>query len=219
MKKLILIDGNAIIHRAYHALPPFRSKEGELVNAVFGFARILLIAIRDMNPTHLCVAFDHPKPTFRHEEFKDYKAHREKMPDDLIPQIDLTKEIVKKLNIPKFDAALEKGNVIGDGLYSWSEYKVLKARYGENMKIIAVWAPPELRYERISNRHSDKNDTTLRNRNFSKEEAKNRDYAEIENIEKGGPIAMADYLLKNTGTKEELIQNAKNIIKRIFRLE
>jgi len=118
-----------------------------------------------------------------------------------------------KLNIPKFDAALEKGNVIGDGLYSWSEYKVLKARYGENMKIIAVWAPPELRYERISNRHSDKNDTTLRNRNFSKEEAKNRDYAEIENIEKGGPIAMADYLLKNTGTKEELIQNAKNIIK------
>lgn len=120
-----------------------------------------------------------------------------------------------KLNIPKFDAALEKGNVIGDGLYSWSEYKVLKEKYGKKMQVIAVWAPPELRYERISNRHSDKNDITLRNRNFSKEEAETRDYAEIENIEKGGPIAMADYLLKNTGTKEDLIQETRDIIKKI----
>ena len=93
---LILVDAHAIIYRAYFSFPPtLTTPEGMLVNAVFGFARILLIAIRDMNPTHLCVAFDHPKPTFRHEEFEAYKAHREKMPDDLIPQIGLTKEIVK----------------------------------------------------------------------------------------------------------------------------
>ena len=117
-----------------------------------------------------------------------------------------------KLNIPKFDKSLEKGNVVGDGLYSWSEYKVLEEKYKDNFKIIAVWAPPELRYKRISKRHSDKNDTKLRNRHFSAKEAKQRDYNEIENIEKGGPIAMADYMLENTDTKEDLINNTRKII-------
>lgn len=116
------------------------------------------------------------------------------------------------LNMPKFNKALEKGHVVGDGLYSWSEYKVLKEKYGDNMKLIAVWAPPTLRYERISKRHSDKNDTSLRNRGFSEGEAKQRDYNEIENIEKAGPIAMADYTLTNIGTKEELVQKAKEVI-------
>ena len=145
---LILVDAHAIIYRAYFSFPPtLTTPEGMLVNAVFGFARILLIAIRDMNPTHLCVAFDHPKPTFRHEEFKDYKAHREKMPDDLIPQIDLTKEIVKKLNIPKFEmAGYEADDLIGT-LSNQSAVKTVIVTGDQDMfqlvnDDIHVWLPP-----------------------------------------------------------------------------
>jgi len=116
------------------------------------------------------------------------------------------------LNIPKFDQALQNGSVVGDGLYSWSEYKVLKDKYKENMVVIAVWAPPELRYQRISERVSDSSDTKLRNRSFTKEEAKLRDYHEIENIEKGGPIAMADYTLVNIKSKNTLIAETRRVI-------
>lgn len=107
------------------------------------------------------------------------------------------------LNMPKFDAELEKGNVVGDGLYSWSEYKVLREKYGENMIVVAIATPPELRYQRLEARVSGADDPDLRNRKFSRDEAKARDKAEIENIEKGGPIAMADYYIVNDGTLEE----------------
>ena len=120
-----------------------------------------------------------------------------------------------KLNIPKFDEALTKGHVIGDGLYSWSEYKVLKEKYGDKFKIIAIWAPPETRYDRISERKPDANDKDLRKHQFTREEAISRDYAEIGNIEKGGPIAMADYLLTNTGTIDELIAKTQKIIQEL----
>lgn len=123
--------------------------------------------------------------------------------------------VFAKLNISKFDELLKKSHVIGDGLYSWSEYKVLKERYGDNMQVVAVWAPPALRYERISQRHSDKNDTSLRNRNFSMSEAKARDYAEIENIEKGGPIVMADFTLKNDTSLQNLKDQIKQLLTRI----
>ena len=117
------------------------------------------------------------------------------------------------LNIPKFDEALKAGNVIGDGLYSWSEYKILKEKYGENLIIIAVYAPPKSRYERLfgrASRHGD--DPKLKYRSFTPESAKARDFAEIENIEKGGPIAMADYTILNTGTINELRSQTKKII-------
>lgn len=109
------------------------------------------------------------------------------------------------LNIPKFDALLEKGNVVGDGLYSWSEYKILKEKYGKDLFVIAVYAPPKLRYERLVNRNLSSTDTAMRNRPATFDSAKARDYAEIENIEKGGPIAMADFTLINTDGVEELI--------------
>lgn len=115
------------------------------------------------------------------------------------------------LNMPKFDKALEASNVVGDGLYSWSEYKVLKEKYGQNIKIIAVFSPPQVRYERLSQRKSE-NDKDLRFRSFTKEEAKSRDYAEIENIEKAGPIAMADYTIINTGSLADLKNNLENIL-------
>jgi dephospho-CoA kinase len=107
-----------------------------------------------------------------------------------------------KLNITKFDELLEKGNVVGDGLYSWSEYKVLKEKYQDNLIIVAVYAPPKLRYSRLEKRILAKEDKEMRNRATTKEKSKARDYAEIENIEKGGPIAMADYTIINTFTVE-----------------
>jgi len=115
------------------------------------------------------------------------------------------------LNIPKIDELLEKSNVVVDGLYSWSEYKILKEKYGEAMYIIAVYAPPKLRYKRLKNR-SIENDPKQRFRSLTEEDAKARDYAEIENLEKGGPIAMADFTIVNTGTIAELKENVSRII-------
>lgn len=118
------------------------------------------------------------------------------------------------LNIPKIEELLKKSNVAVDGLYSWSEYKILKDKYGDSMYVIAVYAPPELRYERLKNR-AIANDEKQRFRSFTEKEAKARDYAEIENIEKGGPIAMADFMIVNTGTVEELKEKVNEILKKI----
>lgn len=112
------------------------------------------------------------------------------------------------LNIPKIDKLLESGNVVVDGLYSWSEYKILKDKYGDSMIVLAVFAPPELRYQRLENRIV-ANDPRKRFRAYSKEDARSRDFAEIENIEKAGPIAMADFTIVNTGSQEELKENIK----------
>jgi dephospho-CoA kinase len=120
------------------------------------------------------------------------------------------------LNMPKFDDGLTKGNVIGDGLYSWSEYKVLKEKYGDNLIIIAVYASPGTRYQRLDNRaakHGD--DPKMKYRSFSPGEAKSRDYAEIENIDKAGPISMADFTIVNEGTLQELTENIESIYKQI----
>ena len=118
------------------------------------------------------------------------------------------------LNIPKFDELLKQSNVVGDGLYSWSEYKVLKEKYKDSMYIVAVYAPPEMRYSRLEGRAIE-NDEKQRFRSFTREEAKARDFAEIENLEKGGPIAMADFMIVNTGTIEELKQKVQEILLQI----
>jgi len=99
-KRLILIDSNAIIHRAYHALPPLATKKGELVNAVYGFTSVLLNVMAHFKPDYIAATFDLKEPTFRHKEFKDYKATRVKAPDDLYSQIPRVKEIVRAFNIP-----------------------------------------------------------------------------------------------------------------------
>ncbi|MDD5606310.1 MAG: AAA family ATPase [Candidatus Pacebacteria bacterium] len=113
------------------------------------------------------------------------------------------------LNIPKIDKALKNSSVIADGLYSWSEYKLLKKKYKNKMIVIAVFAPPELRYERLEKRPYDKDN---RFRPIPREKSLQRDYAEIENIEKGGPIAMADFTILNTGTEKNLRKIVKKII-------
>ncbi|HBB37377.1 MAG: polymerase I protein [Candidatus Moranbacteria bacterium GW2011_GWC1_45_18] len=99
-KKFILIDSNAIIHRAYHALPPLTTRKGEIVNAVYGFTSVLLNVLNRFKPDYIAATFDLKEPTFRHKEFKSYKATRVKAPDDLYEQIPLVKKIVEAFNIP-----------------------------------------------------------------------------------------------------------------------
>ncbi|MDD5509979.1 MAG: DNA polymerase I [Dehalococcoidales bacterium] len=101
---LVLFDGNALVHRAFHALPPLTvSKTGETVGAVYGFALILLKAISELKPTHCAIAFDKKAPTFRHQLFDQYKAHRPATPEELVGQMDRVRELVKTFSIPVFE--------------------------------------------------------------------------------------------------------------------
>lgn len=109
MKTLLLIDGNAIMHRAYHALPPFKTKSGQPTNALFGFLSMLYKATVDFNPQYLVVCFDTPTPTFRKKIFEEYQAHRPKIEDDLKTQFTPVKEAldaagVVHLEKPGFEA-------------------------------------------------------------------------------------------------------------------
>jgi len=99
-KTLVLIDGHSLLYRAFHAYPPLTTPDGELVNAVYGFTSILLNVIKELEPTHLTVAFDRDKPTFRHTDYVGYKAQREAMPTDLASQQKRVEEVVDVLNIP-----------------------------------------------------------------------------------------------------------------------
>lgn len=114
MKKLVLVDGHAVFHRAYHALPPLTTSKGELVNAVFGFTSMLLRAIADIKPDYIAVAFDTAEPTFRHQEYTAYKAQRVAAPEELHEQMPRSKEVLDVLNIPVFElAGYEADDIIG----------------------------------------------------------------------------------------------------------
>ncbi|MFH1392568.1 MAG: 5'-3' exonuclease H3TH domain-containing protein [bacterium] len=113
-EKLLLIDGNAILHRAYHALPALTDKRGRLVNAVYGFASILLKAFREIKPKYIAAAFDLAGPTFRHKLFKEYKAKRVKAPQELYDQLPIIKKLLKAFNIPAFEKqGYEADDIIG----------------------------------------------------------------------------------------------------------
>lgn len=110
----MLIDGNALLHRAYHAYPPLSTPKGELVNAVYGFSSMLLSVMDKLSPTHVAVAWDLKEPTFRKLEYDDYKANRGPMDEDLATQIDRTKEVVECLNIPQYGIeGFEADDIIG----------------------------------------------------------------------------------------------------------
>ena len=112
---LLLFDGNALVHRAFHALPPLtQPKTGELVNAVYGFASTLLKVFADFRPTHWAVAFDRPTPTFRHEMFEEYKAQRPATPEELKSQIRKVHRLVEAFHIPVFEIdGFEADDVLG----------------------------------------------------------------------------------------------------------
>jgi DNA polymerase-1 len=114
MERLMLLDGYGLVYRGYFALPPLTTSKGELVNGVFGFASIVLRGIQDLQPDYLAVSFDLPGPTFRHEQYADYKATRVKMPDDLRDQFPKVREVVKALRIPVYEMpGYEADDVIG----------------------------------------------------------------------------------------------------------
>lgn len=132
MKKLFLIDGNSLFHRAFHAVPPLTSPSGEMVNAVFGFANMLMRIIQTMKPDFMAVAFDHSKKTFRHEEFPAYKATRVKAPDELYAQFPLAKEFLSALSLPFFEVpGFEADDILGT---------LAKRNYDKDLQIVIVTA-------------------------------------------------------------------------------
>jgi DNA polymerase-1 len=113
-KRLIIIDGNSVIHRAFHALPPLSTKKGEMVNAVYGFLLVFFKAIKEFHPDHIVAAFDLPFPTFRHEKFKEYKAKRPKAPKELYEQIPKVKEVLRVFKVPILEKqGFEADDIIG----------------------------------------------------------------------------------------------------------
>ena len=113
-KTLVIIDGNSIINRAFYALPEMSNKEGLKTNAIYGFTNMLLKIIDTYNPTHISVAFDRKAPTFRHIEFKEYKAGRKKMPDELREQFEPLKDLLDKFNIHRLEIdGYEADDIIG----------------------------------------------------------------------------------------------------------
>lgn len=102
-KKLILIDGNSLVHRAFHAIPPLTTGTGQHTNAVYGFTTMFLRLLEDERPDYLAVAFDKGKVTFRHGEFEDYKANRTETPDELRSQFPLVKELLEAYRVPIFE--------------------------------------------------------------------------------------------------------------------
>ncbi len=114
MNRLIIIDGNAILHRAFHALPPLTAPNGTTVNAVYGFTSMLLRLVNDLSPTHLAVAFDRPAPTFRKNLYEGYQIKRPKMDEGLATQIPLVHDVIHAMEIPVFEMdGFEADDVIG----------------------------------------------------------------------------------------------------------
>jgi DNA polymerase-1 len=103
MKTFFIIDGNAYIHRAYHALPPLSASNNRQINAVYGFVKLLLKIKNSFKPGYIAVCFDYPSKNFRHEIFKDYKANRKPLDEALISQMPIAREAVKALNIAKIE--------------------------------------------------------------------------------------------------------------------
>ena len=113
-KRLIIIDGNSIINRAFYALPDMSNSEGLKKNAIFGFVRMMFKIIEDYQPTHMSVAFDKKAPTFRHKQYADYKAGRKKMPDELAQQLQPLKDLLDKFNINRLELeGYEADDLIG----------------------------------------------------------------------------------------------------------
>ena len=98
-KKYILVDGQGLLYRAFYALPQLTTTYGQVINAVYGFTMILIKLLEEEKPEYMTITIDTPIPTFRHKEFKEYKAHRKKMPAELVSQIPLIKEIINDYNI------------------------------------------------------------------------------------------------------------------------
>ncbi len=113
-ERIVIIDGNSLINRAFYALPPLTTKEGKHTNAIYGFVNMLLKVIDDYNPTYIGVAFDKKAPTFRHKEYTQYKAGRKKMPPELAEQIEPLKEVLDAFDVYRIELeGFEADDLIG----------------------------------------------------------------------------------------------------------
>ena len=113
-KRLILLDAHAIIHRAYHALPDFSSTKGEPTGALYGLAAMLLKIVADLKPDYIIACYDLPEPTYRHEAYEDYKAGRAKTDDELVVQLDRSRDMFAAFNIPIYErSGFEADDILG----------------------------------------------------------------------------------------------------------
>lgn len=127
MRKLILIDANALIHRAFHAIPPLKNQAGLVTNAVYGFSSTLLKMLKDLEPDYIIAAYDLPGLTFRHKAFEKYKIHRAKAPDELYSQIPYTKKVLESFGIPFHEMkGYEADDIIGSLTEKFKQEKDLK---------------------------------------------------------------------------------------------
>jgi len=114
MNKIIIIDGNSLINRAYYALPALVTRDGKVVNAIFGFINVLVKVITEYSPSHIVVAFDYGKKTFRHDIYPDYKGTRKSMPEELKSQLSPLKELLQKMGIKILEkSGIEADDIIG----------------------------------------------------------------------------------------------------------
>ena len=114
MEKLVLIDGNSLINRAFYAMPILSTKDGVYTNAVYGFMNMFFKMLSDEQPTFVAVAFDLKAPTFRHKMYSEYKGTRKPMPMELIPQIPLLKEVLCLMGIKTIEQeGIEADDIIG----------------------------------------------------------------------------------------------------------
>lgn len=114
MEKLVLIDGNSLVNRAFFATPHFTNKEGTPTNGIFGFIKLFLKIIRDIKPQYAVVAFDEHAPTFRHKKYAAYKGNRKPMPEELVVQMPILKECLKLMNVKMCSMeGIEADDIIG----------------------------------------------------------------------------------------------------------
>mgnify|MGYP001565573873 CR=1 FL=1 len=117
ISKLLILDGNSVLHRAYYALPDWRNRSGEATAGVYGFLSMMLKSIEELRPTHLAIVFDHPGPTFRHLMYVGYQHQREKdrqVSEDIWGQVDKLKKVFQLISVPVFQLeGFEADDVVG----------------------------------------------------------------------------------------------------------
>ncbi|MBI2462919.1 MAG: hypothetical protein HYV65_01640 [Candidatus Spechtbacteria bacterium] len=181
-KEFVILDSNALVHRAYHALPPLTAPDGELVNAVYGFTAILLKVLKEFNPDYVAAAFDMAAPTFRSKEYREYKAKRVKAPDELYNQIPRVKDVLSAFHIPVY----EHEGFEGDDIIGTLVAQAPKKHQFTDLEIIIVTGDMDAlqlvnKYTRVFTMRKGINDTVL--------------YGEKEVFERYGlkPDQLADY--------------------------
>jgi DNA polymerase-1 len=140
-ERLIIIDSNSIIHRAFHALPPLTTKRGELINAVYGFLLVFFKVLRELQPKYIVACFDFPGRNFRHEQFKEYKAKRPPIPEELCQQILRVKEVLKAFQVQVFEKeGFEADDIIGTISKKATEVQnsTLKSRNRKDLETVII---------------------------------------------------------------------------------